>query len=91
MGKAWVRNTGNSISIPPAHTRGRFMLGLNLRHRHSVNCISIFRPNVLEGHARKSERSSPVWQVLLLPAYSVPSFPECVSYEFSPENMYMHL
>ena len=64
MGKTWVHNTGNSISIPPAHTRGRFKLGLNVRVRHSVNSINIFRPNMLEGHACKSERASPAWQVL---------------------------
>ena len=86
MGKTWVHNTGNSISIPPDHTRGRFKLGLNLRVRHSVNCINIFRPNMLEGHARKSERASPVWQVMLLPAYSVPSFREVNTLIFNPDK-----
>ena len=63
MGNTWVHNIGNSISIPPAHTRGQSKLGLNMRVQHSVNCINIFRPNMLEGHARKSEQASPVWQV----------------------------
>ena len=63
VGNAWVQNTGNSISIPPAHTRGRLNLGLNLRVPHFVYCINIFRPHILEGRARKSEWASPEWHV----------------------------
>ena len=59
----WVRNTGYCIPIPPAHTRGRLNLWLNLWVRHSANCNSIFHPHMLEGHARKSERALPEWHV----------------------------